>query len=306
MCRRGSASSRESSGIIIGQIGSRFERQYFMEWKHMIVTEDQNTEEYGYGPDGAKADPLLKAWAKFYGLDHFPLFEEAKNATVTPADATENATENATAPDDTRFICKTEKLYENNCFDQQVFKARSDVMAETYLAEADERAERKGAMAFGHLVGLGLGVWRVDSSQKKIQAQSYVTAITQMSLPNIAEIHFSYFGTCYLSGDTCETGYATSKAGNQIKVIFDKRRPSSKLPEPAEGEKPFLLVANYAWDGNSYPGNEYWMGEAFYDASGDPAAACSSYIPELQNPDINTDAFSTDRIHTVPKAEVEA
>ena len=46
------------------------------------------------------------------------------------------------------------------------------------------------------------------------------------------------------------------------------------------------MVALFAWNGNSYVGNEYWAG--MLAASGDPAAACCSFIPELLNPDINT------------------
>ena len=41
----------------------------------------------------------------------------------------------------------------------------------------------------------------------------------------------------------------------------------------------------FAWDGNAYIGNEYWDG--MLSASGDPAAASCSFIPELLNPDIN-------------------
>ncbi len=69
-----------------------------------------------------------------------------------------------------------------------------------------------------------------------------------------------------------------------IRVKFTRRNPAEKFGEGEDGQ---LLVLSYAWDGNAFPGNEYWVGSL--SASGDPAAACMSTIGELHNPLVNPD-----------------
>jgi hypothetical protein len=149
------------------------------------------------------------------------------------------------------------------------------IPTETLLLEANDRAAQRSTTAFVHVVGLGLGVWEIHSRQPQWYIETFTAAIEALYLPNISTVAFSWIDVTLAVQSECIA--AGAKAS--IAVQFGKREPADKLET---GE---LLVVSYAWDGNSLPGNEFWMGSLC--ASGDPAAACFSTIGELHNPMVN-------------------
>jgi len=272
-----------AKGIVLGLVGARFERRNLMDWKHMIITKEQNTKENGYGKDG---DPMLLQWAQLYGQPHFPTHDEVLRHRRKSKN---------------RRYVEVEEKEKQWYFDTSIFKTRCELTAELALAEANERAKDEGKLAFVHLVGLGLGAWKVHRRQASLQAEAFAAVLKRMSFPHVGAVIFGRFGRCSLK-EVCKTKRLRTKAGNTVKVEFTERNPSAKTPRPKTGQKPWLLVTAYAWDGNSYPGNEYWLGDSFFNMSGDPAAAAASFIPELQNPEVNTEAFTPERVKIRPEA----
>jgi len=250
----------------------------------MISSKGQNVEKNGYGKNGAVKSPMLYHWAKFYGLSHFPTYKDVIAHRKSSGSSRFNPGNG-------------KKFKRNEFFDASVYRARCEVTAEMFLAEANERAKAKGAKAYCHIAGLGLGVWAVHPRQSQIQMNAYSTSIKRMSLPHIGAIVFG--NTRSKANDP--NLFVSDKDGSQIQIIKMALQPAAKISKPTIDGKPWLLVAQYAWDGNSYPGNEYWLGKKYFAMSGDPAAACSSYIPELQNPEVNVEAFDADNVHVVPQ-----
>ncbi|MEL7531371.1 MAG: DUF4804 domain-containing protein [Bacteroidota bacterium] len=262
----GQKGSFEEQGIYSGLVGARFERPELMEWQHMIITETQNTAANGYGPDAKDADWALPIWAEFYDSRFAERFSFPDYAT-------------ASQDQSGRYIeFPNESMFgKAHYFDTTVYKARMRRVVEPFLRDANERAKQANKQAYVVAVGLGIGVWAIKSIkdiQAQLQVESYLDTLAANDFSHISDLRFSWFP------ESTHRLAAQFPAG--IKLAFDKQSPMVKLQGADEGK---LLVANYAWDGNSYPGNEYWQGSLA--ASGDPAAMCCSTLGELQNPDVN-------------------
>lgn len=193
-----------------------------------------------------------------------------------------------------RFFKATKN--QNVMFDVGMYQGRMRITAETLLLEARERAHAAGKKAYLYVVGLGLGVWMKD---QKAQTAAFVgefakaLAALGSKMCNIGTIEFGYVGTSNVPSATLDAlNEAAGVCG--IDIIFSKRDPAEKLKGSKADQ---LLVLSYAWDGNAFPGNEYWIGSL--SASGDPAAACMSTISELHNPALNPGLLQ--RTHVLKK-----
>lgn len=160
------------------------------------------------------------------------------------------------------------------------YQARMRLTAEMLLFEANRRAKMAGKKAYVFIVGLGLGVWQKSSIQKRLYVEVFAQVIRQQGA-ELTELKTLEFSWIKITGQE-RTAMRNAAQEFGISVLFSERNPAAKL----KGDKADqLLVLSYAWDSNSFPGNEYWMNAL--DASGDPAAACMSTIAELHNPVIN-------------------
>ena len=122
-----------------------------------------------------------------------------------------------------------------------------------------------------------------SSPQGKYLVQVFKEVLDSHDLPQIKVVDFSWFPDSLATEPTVpKNGQFFPIDRNEIEALYTKRNPADKLEGKYKG---MLTVAYYAWDGNSFPGNEYWAG--MLCASGDPAAASCSTIPEIQNAYVN-------------------
>ncbi|KND04316.1 uncharacterized protein SPPG_00047 [Spizellomyces punctatus DAOM BR117] len=160
---------------------------------------------------------------------------------------------------------------------------RIRIPLDNLLLDANDRARAQNKRAYVHVVGLGLGVWQICQSQPQWFVRAAAEAIQAYRLPHVGVLNFSWFPENINECGGVKSGqqFRTDK-GNDIRIEFSKRDPAQQLEAR---DQDMLLVASFAWDANSYVGNEFWTG--MLTASGDPAAAACSTIGEIMNPDIN-------------------
>uniref|UniRef100_A0A7R9U2D1 Uncharacterized protein n=1 Tax=Pinguiococcus pyrenoidosus TaxID=172671 RepID=A0A7R9U2D1_9STRA len=302
----------EEKGNYYAGVGARFEKgPGFNEYPFCVVGRNQNVVKYGYGrmerqgdaAEGgawstatrrtpskeAAARAYMDCWASFYGVSHFPLFDEAL------ADYKAGGT---------RYVPLSgeQRNHPTAFFDRLVYGRRIEAVAVPFLMDANRRAARKGTMAFCHVVGLGLGVWQISDYQECMMIEVYATLLRSLHLPNVSDVNFAWFdgqGSGVLEdGMVVRCAPSSHGQGSGVRVWFNRREPAARLVGPHENK---LVCAMYAWDGASYPGNEYWQGSL--SGSGDPAAACCSTIAELQNPDVNVERLNGDAVEFAGSSE---
>ncbi|KAI0449973.1 hypothetical protein F5B21DRAFT_492626 [Xylaria acuta] len=166
-------------------------------------------------------------------------------------------------------------------FDADMYKARIRITADILFVEASRRARDVGKKAYVYVVGLGLGVWAVDPNQTQLYVQAFLASLADLGdgLSHIGTVEFAYIHEVL---GFRSRSFALGPSKTVVDVRFSRRNPAAKLRGVDANH---LLVLSYAWDGNAFPGNEYWVG--LLAATGDPAAACMSTIGELHNPMIN-------------------
>jgi len=257
----------EEEGIYTGLVGPRFEKPDCWDWKHIIITSEQNTAENGYGSENLDDSNILSLWSKFYETT-FPTFKQAVNDKSGKYVKVQNS-----------------KKKIDGYFNIEVYKKRMRLVIEPFLVDANEQGKKNNKKVYCHAVGLGLGYWAVnDNLQAEHMLEVYAEIIRDRDLSWISDIDFSWFPEKISQECGGIKNLEKFKMNNNDIIIhFSKRNPADRLEGVDKGK---LLVAMYAWDSNSFVGNEY-LKKAF-TASGDPAAACCSTIFTSQNPEINT------------------
>lgn len=290
MAKKGSESSYQKSGVIIGVVGPQIERINDMFTQALLVTKQQNSRDNGYGYD-ANSAILTRS---LFNQDYLPTYNEINNAfqkndtKITPRDEIIRARYQALKVGSQVKVSRYLKITNSEIvyFDIESYKNYLRMVIEPYLREANVRAKNEDKKAFCHVVAIGLGVWKLFDQQEQYMLEVYKDILNNVDLPHIEEIHFGAFSNAF--SNVWDSFKSTKGSNKDIKYSSSVHCPPnqySRDPSKKLNKSDILLVEMYAWDGFAYPGNEYWNN--MLAASGDPAAIASSNAGSIHNPLIN-------------------
>ena len=273
----GMGTSREdhiNNGYTTAVVGPRFEHYDLMESIFMLVTPESHP--------GFFQNPIAKLFYDYYfATDMWLNYDQIE---ALPSQAR-----------DARYI-KTSKGY----LDKMAYGKRMRLSIIPYILDANEIASKMQKSAYLYVTGWGLGYWATGSEQAELFICEFFNALNDLDhanlLTNISDVNFGWITNN--SFPDLERAYKLQKTkfARSVNFLNCENNPASLENFDPKLEPNKLLFFSFAWDGNAYPGNEYWLG--MFVNSGDPAAACCTTIPEVQNPQINPDFL--DRVHVFP------
>jgi hypothetical protein len=181
-----------------------------------------------------------------------------------------------------------------------------------YVKEAAARGRKKNEEVFCSVPPIGGGVWR-GNIKAEIIFGSIVNCVLKffdesfdyrelkmlraLALPKVNMKVYSSFtpgkNIKKISVDSKENSATLTfkePENHMIKIYNEIRYVARPLPVQFQH---CLSIAGYAWDGNSYPGNEYWFGGM---GSFDPQAIYCSLLGQFQNPEVNINLADAERI----------
>lgn len=270
------------NGILCGLVGARNSKEGFME-NRFIFPKNANFSEKVHKSD--------KFWLEFYS----EAFPEGEIPTI------ERIQNNP------QIYCDIYKDGVNVIY----FQKRLMLSIIPFIEEAIARGFEMKKEIFCSVPAIGGGVWR-GKIKANLVIELIILGVLKFLDQNFNPQHFHPLKALCLPKTNLKI-YSTFKPKNKIKnliinengtvlvifkdsidhkiVVFNESRyVAAPLPVGFEN---CVSVAAFAWDGNSYAGNEYWCGKL---SSFDSQAIYCSLLGQFQNPEVNTKLADKERI----------
>ena len=248
----GAAGSFEEEAVIVDMVGCRFERTQLMEWRHMVVTPEQNTPANGYGD---RSDPqfmrngMLDLFATLYLGDSNLVEGTAAPTFPSYAQAVEAQRRNASwwvHPDVGTSVPHTALL------NVGVFRARYLLQASAYLHECSARGAARGGGGGAYCSVAEAFItepwWLVARAQALWLMQAFRDALSPPArYPGIRVLDFPKYDRGFF--ETVWGGQAEVRVGEITVRNTQSREPGALLTGADAG---LLVVHQFAGDGERY------------------------------------------------------